>query len=434
MESKNASNIFIIPYGRSKFIIYLPVHGILFKANAAAVNQFYNALNGDKLALSQFGLTSRQVKSIHQHEENRFSNLKSETRFNPTSVSLFLTTDCSMKCVYCYASSGEKKSQIRKGYIEVAVNEIITNALLLKKNSISVHYHGGGDIGVVWDLVEQTTDFISKKATENKLNLIINIGTNGVLNDYQRDWVVKNINSATVSIDGMPDTQNRLRPLKNGRPSFDIVHDTLKYFDIHDFNYAVRTTVTAETINELERSVSFFCENYKVRKIKIEPVFIQGRAPLNNVNSPQAKDFIKYFTSSQKIAKRYNKELLYSGARFDTLSNYFCLAAGNSFCVTPDGYITSCYEVLDKSNPVSDTFFYGRINNGKIQIDQAKLNKLASIRVNSIERCNNCFAKFHCAGDCPVKTALSLDDAELRNYRCFINRELTKKQLLNSIL
>jgi uncharacterized protein len=266
------------------------------------------------------------------------------------------------------------------------------------------------------------------------LNLIINIGTNGVLNDYQRDWVIKNINSATVSIDGMADIQNRLRPLKNGRPSFDIVHDTLKYFDIHDFNYAVRTTVTAETINELERSVSFFCENYKVRKIKIEPVFIQGRAPLNNVNSPQAKDFIKYFTSSQKIAKRYNKELLYSGARFDTLSNYFCLAAGNSFCVTPDGYITSCYEVLDKSNPVSDTFFYGRINNGKIQIDQAKLNKLASIRVNSIERCNNCFAKFHCAGDCPVKTALSLDDAELRNYRCFINRELTKKQLLNSIL
>jgi len=49
------------------------------------------------------------------------------------------------------------------------------------------------------------------------------------------------------------------------------------------------------------------------------------------------------------------------------------------------------------------------------------------------EKCEKCFAKFHCAGDCPVKATISEKDDQLYNYRCTINRELTKHQIIKAL-
>jgi len=427
------NNIFIIPDTDDQFIVYLPILGILFKANGSALNLFRKALDGDVEAQKQFGITSHQIGKLNKKEEVRVNQKINQVKFKPTSVSLFLTSDCSMKCEYCYASAGENSNQIKMEYIKVAINEVINNAILLNFKTINVNYHGGGDIGVAWTLVEKTTEYIQRQISANNLKVAINVGLNGVLTDYQRKWIVNNIHSATVSIDGDKNIQDKLRPLKNGKSSFDIVHNTLKYFDEYGFNYAIRSTITAETVGELEKIITFFCENYKASKIKIEPVFIQGRAFENTVNIPSASDFIKYFLKSQKIASSYKKELLYSGARFEVLSNIFCLAAGSSFGVTPEGNITSCYEVLEISNPASEIFFYGKIEDGQIVIFQDKLDNLASFTVENKEKCQNCFAKYHCAGGCPVKSILLETDENIRDYRCTINRELTKHQLLNAL-
>jgi uncharacterized protein len=428
-----SSNVFIISYTNKLFIVYLPLQGILLKANATAVNHFYNALNGDLKAQLDFGLTTDMVSRIFETEEHSFPKNEKELIFRPTSVSLFLTGKCSMRCTYCYASAGESNIELKKEFIEVAIAEIINNALFAGKNHITVNYHGGGDIGAAWELVEETTSYIKERSNEAGIESIISTGLNGVLSDYQRRWIVDHINSATVSIDGYEEIQNMQRPLKNGKPSFGIVHDTLKYFDKQGFNYAIRSTATSDSIRELEKIVTFFCKNYKVRKIKVEPVYIQGRALKNGVGMPSESEFVKFFLRAQKIAESFNRSLLYSGARFDVMSNMFCMAAGSSFGVTPEGYITSCYEVLEKSNPASDTFFYGKIENSKIEIFPGKLEKLASLTVENKEKCQKCFARFHCAGDCPVKAYLSEKDEKIRDYRCTINRELTKHQLIKSI-
>jgi uncharacterized protein len=428
------NNIFILPLPRKQYIVYLPIQGILFKANTSAINLFHKALSGDKSARSKFGISSEQMDEILKNEISPASTALRKINFEPTTVSLFLTSECSMKCVYCYASAGERHSRILKEYVEAAVCEVIRNTLFLRKKNFTVNYHGGGDIGVVWDLVEQSTELITRLAKENNVDAIINSGINGVLSDYQRKWIVDNTNSATVSIDGYSDIQNMLRPLKNGKPSFDIVHKTLKYFDSRNFNYAIRTTATAESVPHLEKIITFFCENYEARKIKVEPVFIQGRASRNKVGNPTAKDFIDFYLRAKKTASGFKRELSYSGARFEILSDIFCLAAGSSFGVTPEGYITSCYEVLEKSDPLSEIFFYGKIEGSKIVIFQDKLEKLANLTVYEKEKCRNCFAKFHCAGDCPVKAIQSENNETDLNYRCTINRELTKDQLLNSII
>ena len=60
--------------------------------------------------------------------------------------------------------------QIKKEYIEIAVSEVINNALESGKREVTVAYHGGGDIGVVWDLVEEATGHILCQARKEWLN------------------------------------------------------------------------------------------------------------------------------------------------------------------------------------------------------------------------------------------------------------------------
>lgn len=433
MVTKKIHNVFIIPVVNKQFIVYLPLHGIIFSGNSALVNHFYKALSGDECAQTDFGLSPEEIKIICENGKRLSMENRGNTDFKPTSVSLFLTTDCSMACTYCYANAGEKKIRIKKEFAEVAIKEIIKNAVLSGRKKINLNYHGGGDIGVSWDLVEEITEYALRKAKEHRMSVHINVGLNGVLSDHQRDWIIKNTDYATVSIDGFSEIQNRYRPLKDGSPSFDLVHNTLKYFDKHNYNYGIRSTITADTVGKLDEIITFFCTTYNARKIKVEPVSIRGRALKSNLKSPSVTEFVKNFLKAQESALKYNKELLYSGAGFDMLSTTFCKASGASFCITPEGYITSCYEVLERSDPLSDTFFYGQIKNGEILIDQNKLNHLASLTVENKEKCRNCFAKYHCAGDCPSKSLLAINDFHIKNYRCSINRELTKGQLLNSI-
>jgi len=431
MGNPDFQNVYLIPHKNNRYIVYLPIHGIIFNGNASAVTLFYNAMNGDIKAQSRFGLNPGQIEKIRRAESKPQTEKKNQ--FCPTAVTLFLTSNCSLKCKYCYANAGVSDLQIKKEYIEIAVSEVIENALRSGKREVTVSYHGGGDIGVVWDLVEDATESILAMARKNNITVWFNSGINGVLSDHQREWIVKRIHSVTVSIDGNRDIQNRLRPLRNGNPSFEMVDATLKYFDEQNFKYAIRSTITDETVSQMGEITSFFCKNYKAKKIKMEPVFVQGRASRNKVRAPSADDFVRNFKRAYKIAISHNRELLYSGARFDMLTEIFCMAAGSSFGVTPEGNITSCYEVLEKANPLSDIFFYGKIEGGSVVLFPDKLEKLTKLNVHEKEKCGRCFARFHCAGDCPAKTILSRKENPEYDYRCIINRELTKDQLLRSI-
>jgi uncharacterized protein len=433
VKARAINNVFVIPLAEQNYIIYLPIQGILLKANATAVNLFQKALDGDEEAQLKFGLDRQLVERLNKSLDSPFSEALKKEIFQPVMVSLFLTTDCSMRCGYCYASGGDQRMHMKKEYIEVAINEIIQNALKKKAKRIVVNYHGGGDIATAWGLLKETTACIKEKASANNLAVTFSAGLNGVLSDYQRKWIVDNIHSVTLSLDGDEEIQNELRPLKNGLPSFGIVDRTIKYFDTRKYNYAIRITVTSATVNKLERIISFICENYGVKHIKAEPVYMHGRANKSDITMPGEDTFISNFLKARKIALRHGKELLYSGARFDVFTTSFCKATGASFGVTPDGYISSCYEVLDKNNAASDIFFYGQIVKGKIIIEQDKLDNLTHFTVMNKEKCANCFAKFHCAGDCPVKSVLSTTENEMYNYRCKINRAITKQQLLEAI-
>ncbi len=104
----------------------------------------------------------------------------------------------------------------------------------------------------------------------------------------------------------------------------------------------------------------------------------------------------------------------------------------DSLSVTPEGLLTSCYEVSEKDDPRSENFFFGDLDaeTGKLNLDLQKVEKIRSMTVENKPYCEKCFCKWHCAGDCAAKLATSKDPWDpSRSPRCYINRELTKDQI-----
>ena len=430
-------DIFYIPHENDQFIVYIPFKGIIALGNNALVRLFQKANSGDKTALQKLGITEQFfLKENSSERAIKYGKPQNHlSKFVPESVSLFLTNNCPLRCLYCYAEGGKNKLNMPWDIVTGILDEIAENVVSAGSKKMTVNFHGGGDVTSAWGLLVRTRKYLQEIADRNDIQLNTSIGLSGVLQDKQCQWIIQNINGATVSLDGDPDN-NIHRILANGNPSFPYVDATLKRFDKAEYNYGLRCTVTEDTVLEMEHIVRFFCENYLVKHIMVEPMFPVGRANTTGVRSPSAQQFVEQFRKAHSVAQSFGRTLIYSGARITTLSNSFCQATNDSCAVTPEGWITSCYEVLDVDNPSSHVFFYGRYNREtrRMEVDDKRRKNLFNLTVLNRPGCSTCFCKWHCAGDCPVKALQSevLEESEYPD-RCYINRMLTKDQLLENL-
>jgi len=103
-------------------------------------------------------------------------------------------------------------------------------------------------------------------------------------------------------------------------------------------------------------------------------------------------------------------------------------------CVTPDGNITTCFEVIQSEDPAAAKFFIGRINiqTNEVEIDQEKLIELWQRDIGKIMACSNCFMRYQCGGDCPLKCVRSSngDLNEPDPYRCSITKGINKQLIV----
>jgi uncharacterized protein len=409
-------NIFLIPHHQN-YILYAPLKGIISLINKAAAKDL-----------------SKMDFSTPEDSFQNESDLKNNYETPINQVTFILTSDCSMRCIYCYAEGGKSNKTLTWEMFSGVVDYVICqNKKTPSPQPVNIAFHGG-DISIVWKLFKKAVEYIQDRFTKACLPFNISLGINGVLSNVQLQFLVANTSNATVSLDGFNEIQNHSRPLSNGKDSFNKVDNTLKYFDSKNYRYGIRSTVTALTVNRLAEIIDFFCLNYAVKRIMVEPMFPLGRGI--NVQAPSDKDFVYNFRKARQLTKSYNRELVYSGARLNDITSIFCKALDNSVVITPEGLISCCYEIIDNETTIADYFIHGFFDNIKKELvfDKQKQMKLKEYIKNENEKCEDCFCKFHCAGDCPVK-AISVKHSQTKVTadRCYINRELTKDLILEAL-
>ena len=433
-----SAEVFVIPVERGRYLIYAPLRRAAFVGNAKIVDFLADVRDGrlDACADPDGSLVEflRRLEILDARPERQpIASVRS--RPEPTSVTLFLTTGCNLRCTYCYAASGD--TPFKHMTVEVArrgIDFVATNASRRSAGWFEIAYHGGGEPTTNWRVLTASLEYAREKASAMGLDVYASVATNGVLTDRKIDWIVSNLSGASVSFDGLPEVQDRHRPMVSGRGSSARVMDTVRRFDEAGFQYGLRVTVTADQIPLLPASVEFICASFRPARLQVEPAYQMGR--WQDAPSAETEEFIAAFRIAQEHARSLGREISFSAARLGSITSHFCAASQDSFCLSPDGNVSACYEVFSEDDPLAKTFFYGKPaeEGDAYEFDLPVLDNLRNYAVQNRDYCQGCFAKWTCAGDCASKALRVGGGGRFAGTaRCHIIRELTKDQILECI-
>jgi uncharacterized protein len=432
-----SAEVFAIPLGEGNYCLYAPLRRAAVIVRGGAVDLLASLRDGTcgepSPDLAPLAELFRRLELLDAGPDTR-PITSANGAPAPTSATLFLTTACNLRCTYCYASAGELPQRSMSLAVAIeAIDYVSNNAAELGAKGFSLAYHGGGEPTTNWKTLVESLAHAKRVAVERGLALTASLATNGYLTDAQIDWIVAEMSGASVSFDGLPEVHDRHRLTIAGRGSSARVMSAMRRFDAAKFPYGVRVTVTHDQIERLPDSIEFIVDNFGCQRIQVEPAYQLGR--WHEAPSAETAAFIAAYREAQSRARRRGRDITYSAARLDTLSNHFCGVTQDSFCLTPSGNVTGCYEVFAEENPQFERFAYGRRDGtGGYEFRLPVLDTLRAQSVDHKPYCSGCFAKWHCSGDCHHKAeSLAPGEPFQGSDRCHITRELTKDQILDRI-
>jgi uncharacterized protein len=426
-------------------ILYAPLHRAMARANDEAIRLAFDyAANPDCLK----GLDEDAHAVIGALEEHGFFERHPypghEPGFRPTQVTLYPTNRCTLRCSYCYAQggeggdAGEPLTTIDLDAARRAIDFVARNAKELAEEGLPhrnflVSIHGNGEPFCAFDTLREIVFYAHDVSEALDFPVVLNTATNGVLSTEQLEFLVANFNNVNISFDGLPELQDSQRPLADGSGSFAWVDRTMRRLAEAEVNFGIRATVTEAMVSRLAEVTAFVADTYPgIEQLHFEPVWECGRCVTSSDTQPAAEAFIENYLAALEVAQEKSLRLVYSGARQDMLTDAFCKVSSGSYTVTPTGDVTACYEVSYRSDPRSERYFFGRYDReqGDYVYDREKLAALAELNVKNIPFCDDCFCRWHCAGDCAAKVLEGrMPNNHRGSQRCVINRRLTLNQI-----
>jgi len=349
--------------------------------------------------------------------------------FNPKKsvLTLILNRDCNMRCIYCFAEGGDKKDVIPNKYISAALKRVIKP----ETGEVLITFFGG-EPTLCYDKIV----FTVKEANKYNIKKQFAISTNGVMGKRMLDFLIKNDFAFNLSMDGLPEIQNKQRPLLNGTPSSRIVEKTIKELVRNNISFKVRATITNKSVKKMPEMIKYLA-GLGVRYIHLEVVNISGRAETFGIKKPSVKEFIKQFLKCSDIAKELRISLV-NGVYTNLIepSIHSCSAVtGGKLIITPEGNVSRCYEVQDKRHPYSDMFIVGRYNpkTRDFELDEEKIKILYNRNAETSKICEECFAKYICSGGCVIRNLHGLHSKDIRKidpYQCKLIKSLLKDAII----
>jgi uncharacterized protein len=422
--------LFIIP-NEGNFILFAPLRKALLEVNETTVALLQECERTGTFPESDVRRALYDAGIIFDGTEQPHNWRPTSGIIEPDSVTLFPTSDCSLFCRYCYAGAGETHFYLAWPVARAAIDLVFENAVRRRAKKASVGFHGGGEpfYGRAWEVVQRSVLYARELSKRHGIYVSLSAATNGVLSLKKLDWITKHFGNLNISFDGPEDIQNRQRPLKSGKGSFDHVMRTVRLLEERKFSYGIRATITKESVGRLIEMVDFFRSISTLTQYHFEPLFECGRCATTGAEAPDPIEFATAMVDAMQYARTRGIELYYSGANIDRTVDSFCGASGRSFCVTPQGNVTSCFEVSLESDPRAAQFFYGKFDTDtkRFVFQSERVAALQNRTVNNLSHCADCLIKYQCAGDCLAKVHSTGDMFDTsKNTRCSTNHILSQ--------
>ncbi|MDQ7794491.1 MAG: radical SAM protein [bacterium] len=435
-------DLFAIPY-LDGYLLYSPLQGLLVLITGAGLASILlNPTASMSTCLSECEIKPDEdlirLLDTKARLHPRMCNGHQEDDFLPTQLTLSLTSACQMACIYCYIHGGDSPRAMSWKTAEAALRTVFDNSVARSKDTFEVEFHGQGEPTANWPLLRQSVLLAEDLCDREGLTPRFSLVTNGILSTAKASFLAEHGFRVGISMDGLQEIMDVQRPLRSGASSFETLMRSLRLLEEHHVDYCIRSTVTSIGVQSMKDFAVFVREKTKCRYINFEPVCETGRArDAGLADSDLMSKFLIHFREASAFGRQNGMQIGLSSCRLDGLRSSFCSAYGPdlNFCVSTDGFVSSCYEVLDLSDPRGDMFIYGCYDPSlnAFVLDNNKVRRLRSLDVTGIERCRDCFVKWNCGGDCIAKAALGGLQAVIGSealQRCFLTRNITADELL----
>lgn len=327
------------------------------------------------------------------------------------------TQICNLHCSYCYAHLAHSGQILNKGKLKIAYDFLLSQNQEPHK---SVSFIGGGEPFVAWDLIEWSINYLEQhKKREDTVSYVIT--TNATLLNHHKIQFLRGHNvHIEVSFDILKDIQERQRPfLHTDMSSYDSVINCLNFLDETNSSYSIRATITSDTAKRMPEMIKSLTHYTNIKSVKLEPVTSQDMC-----NRHFYDEYTEYFWQARLIG--FNEAINVTNSIVDSVEHIKDISCVGDFCVCADGSISVCHRNTSPIDVEYDFCHIGEISD-TIAINKDKMIAFLSYS-NNTERCGACFARWHCAGFCPVESRNLSNDA--MQVKCDFIKENIRRRLL----
>jgi uncharacterized protein len=176
--------------------------------------------------------------------DNQYSKLNCNDIIFPPTIEILITTNCNLKCAYCF----EKKERGKKIDVE-KLFELFRAFPALKSFSLF-----GGEPLLAMDVIESVINYIENDTSINEntrstqLNSVRGIITNGILVPKLIEKIKKNKLNLQLSFDGCRESHDINRVFPNGKETFDLLLETIKICKENDVSYSLHGVLTKNNL------------------------------------------------------------------------------------------------------------------------------------------------------------------------------------------
>lgn len=337
---------------------------------------------------------------------------------------------CNFRCNYCYSAFGRNGEEISLSKLKTSIDYFL-NSERCRGEKVTISILGGGEPLLSWNLIKEALDYAYSLAKEQGFSLPVSLVTNGsILNDEILEYLQQHKISVSVSFDILPDVQNKQRG------HYNLVVENVRRMVESGLDIAFNTVITEANVDRMKEMILSMTQvTPGVKKVSFKSLITDSLFTDAEQRHDYYKRFVDGFYDALDFAIQYGIWLTspyYNNAL--CVSDRFC---PGKFVVTSQGDISICHCVGSTKDKLYEKFVFGRIDEGKVKIDDIKLSTILAHDSRRNERCRTCIAHWHCAGGCYAdnctvgETDTESQDAYCESMRYFIERFI-KRNILNN--
>ncbi len=346
---------------------------------------------------------------------------------------LHVVEACNLRCPYCYVHKQPQTMTWEVG--RQAVDRLVETAIRHRYGALKLKY-AGGEPTLNFTLIEALHAYAVQRTANAKVKLEEVLLTNGVgVTDAMLDFVGRAGMRLMVSLDGGPETHDRLRARPDGGSTYAAVTDTVKRAMERGLRPNISITVTSLNLEgageaaafALERNLPFNVNFYR----ECTPPSGKGQAARGSL-SPSPAQLLEAMRGIVAVIRARPTYLLPLTAildrtRLDIPHSTACSAGRDYLVVGTAGQVSACQMLLEEPwSTLADEDPLGAVRRRGEELFRP---------VDDDSDCGVCTWRVACSGGCPLLRKSVLHGDYCQVYRALFPElvQLEAKRLIAQI-